>query len=1222
MQQGDEFSALKDLLHDYSPVETASVFSGFLLDPEYQPHIYRIEFAIKASLSLCKGEKKPTRKLIRNIFKEIEKTGITIQEDPPEDVFVSTLYLGDKYYKVLLGLWEGAIPQTQIFLNILQNIPKDKYILELYERIEKLLVISDRTIELNMLPNNCIGNKYSLENIPDRDSKDYRAYQKKVFLKFNPDLFDEKFTLIDDEFSLLLDEEFGNTILEEKPIYLNENNIVLLLPTAITISIRRHIINSLVSHMGKKGFISVLQHYQAKNIQDIRIFGEFYKAPVKFYKVGHIDSFLFSEVLIEFDKGYFYHFIFVMDSLEKIEEDWFAGFVISDNEVSVHIGTSIEKAKKLCIEQNEYAKGCSIVVPCGYGRGLAIGIDYKSDDAWGIESINIDDLATISNDQKCTPHLIWRMFESISKLNGMGTELINPNGFLNLYSYIKNNGYSLLFEQDVESSHLINVMLIPTNSHLGLREEILQSIDKRIITHPEFGKLIVRRAFSESYFGDSLKSVLYMPEDLDKKVFRVVYLDNSYTIWIEQKLLKDVDFRLQYKIFDAATYWLCKIMEVLARHHIIIEKSLKIWKLDFEIPLKLDELKNDVNKDEILSSSSNLYIDGVLLSNFNITFIKGLASEENHSEQALIIAFLQYLSDSGASFDLKVLLEEIIGNEAAKHMHFFVANKYREFFITDDDNAIYIENIDEEIIKLNLGWSIRDREDGNIIHGKNECKQYLNKLVGKLWELLQVKLKLLDRASLVEALLKNIEICTYEINKWRRTFKAVLSLEASNETTAYEVATKKISQMIAATVSSRLVIEMAICESSVNCGKEAGTLDIQELICLASFLHHLGGLSEAINYDAIPAELKITSFGDILYDQTFNDRIIGKYGEGIHKKQLQNSIENYSDNFVVNKSVKEVNHLLEKEFLEAFVDEFGYTIDDIRRFLDFLEDYGLKRNELVFQIPQNELINQFAEKEREIFTIILDSLIIYPRNDWTNIPHPYKKNDWQPWRFKRRYSITMKPVVQIDTFEKFLLISPQLVRDSFFNLLRNCYEAYLDEEHFTSKIMQRWIGSSRAKRGLDFNITVSEELEKLGLSTRVEVKLTEILNKKMEDFGDVDVLAWDDDKNIVYVIECKDLEFAKTYGEIAKQLYDFKGKVNSHGKKDRLLKHVKRIEELKKDINGLAKYTKLNPSNLEIRGLIVFSATVPMVFDEGREYIDEIEFLSFDELEKLKDEVN
>lgn len=35
--------------------------------------------------------------------------------------------------------------------------------------------------------------------------------------------------------------------------------------------------------------------------------------------------------------------------------------------------------------------------------------------------------------------------------------------------------------------------------------------------------------------------------------------------------------------------------------------------------------------------------------------------------------------------------------------------------------------------------------------------------------------------------------------------------------------------------------------------------------------------------------------------------------------------------------------------MEAYIDEFNYTIDDARLFLDFLEDYGLKINELVLQ---------------------------------------------------------------------------------------------------------------------------------------------------------------------------------------------------------------------------------------------------------------------------------
>lgn len=277
----------------------------------------------------------------------------------------------------------------------------------------------------------------------------------------------------------------------------------------------------------------------------------------------------------------------------------------------------------------------------------------------------------------------------------------------------------------------------------------------------------------------------------------------------------------------------------------------------------------------------------------------------------------------------------------------------------------------------------------------------------------------------------------------------------------------------------------------------------------------------------------------------------------------------------------------------------------------------MKKNKLVFDITYNELIEVFDEEKRDLFKVILDSLIISSRNEWTKIPKPYKNNDWQPWRFRRRYSLAMKPIVQIDTFEKRLFISPQMIRDSFMNLLRNCYKAYLDEGHFQSKQMQRWVGETRSQTGLEFNSLVAKKLQDLGFTTKEEIKLTEILNKKMEDFGDVDVFAWDDKENIVYAIECKDLEFAKTEAEVAKQIYDFKGQINSHGKKDRLLKHVKRIELLKEDISGVAKFTKLDIDKLEIKGLIVFSNLVPMVFDQGREYVDEVRFMCFDELKNL-----
>ena len=239
----EEYFNLEKILSPYSPVETASVFSGLLLNPEYQSHQYRLEFAVNACLSFCKGNKSPNRKIIRDVYKELEKCSVSHMEDPAEDVFISTLWLGYKSYKVSLGLWEGAIPQTQVFLNILYDLREDEHFQELYKRIEKLLSISHIVIEKNKLSINRVGNESFLESLRDIDSKNFMNYQENVILEYDPIFSDDNININKHEFDNLINENFGNNTLELKPIFTDGARIILLLPTGITISIKRHIIN-------------------------------------------------------------------------------------------------------------------------------------------------------------------------------------------------------------------------------------------------------------------------------------------------------------------------------------------------------------------------------------------------------------------------------------------------------------------------------------------------------------------------------------------------------------------------------------------------------------------------------------------------------------------------------------------------------------------------------------------------------------------------------------------------------------------------------------------------------------------------------------------------------------------------------------------------------------------------------------------------------------------
>jgi hypothetical protein len=102
-----------------------------------------------------------------------------------------------------------------------------------------------------------------------------------------------------------------------------------------------------------------------------------------------------------------------------------------------------------------------------------------------------------------------------------------------------------------------------------------------------------------------------------------------------------------------------------------------------------------------------------------------------------------------------------------------------------------------------------------------------------------------------------------------------------------------------------------------------------------------------------------------------------------------------------------------------------------------------------------------------------------------------------------------------------------------------------------------------------------------------------ILGKTYRASGDIDVLAWKNGR--VLLIECKDLLFAKTPGEMAEQLSDFRGELKPDGKPDDLLRHLRRIDLISNNLPQLANHLRL-PEGLTVEGHLVFKNPVPMQF--------------------------
>jgi len=144
--------------------------------------------------------------------------------------------------------------------------------------------------------------------------------------------------------------------------------------------------------------------------------------------------------------------------------------------------------------------------------------------------------------------------------------------------------------------------------------------------------------------------------------------------------------------------------------------------------------------------------------------------------------------------------------------------------------------------------------------------------------------------------------------------------------------------------------------------------------------------------------------------------------------------------------------------------------------------------------------------------------------------------------------------------------------------------------------MREWIGRANHLQRTAFNTKVAERMRDLGWRAEVEVKVTKILGKSLNrDYGDVDVLAWKPQSGIVLAIECKDLEFNKTMGEVAEQLADFRGLIGPNGQRDALRRHLDRVDILAAHPAEIAKALRL-VAPVQIEGYLVFKNPVPMRF--------------------------
>jgi hypothetical protein len=604
-------------------------------------------------------------------------------------------------------------------------------------------------------------------------------------------------------------------------------------------------------------------------------------------------------------------------------------------------------------------------------------------------------------------------------------------------------------------------------------------------------------------------------------------------------------------------------------------------------------------------------------------FDDGLCRQENFAERSLVEAIIRGVAvaaGEGSDTDKQEqLLARICPDTEARVMHRFEARSFRDYVRAEGPpDPVVIDKMDDATSRIGLGWRVRARKSGSEITGVDECTSVLNQVVKVELDDLCALLRGLDRTSLLSATLANHEAAAIDGDIWKRTARANLALHDDKDTAMLTIAEHQ-GRLNAVFLATRLVLEAGVCECPEKGGLPAGQLDLSKAMCHAVRAHQMGGWSDAIRWGAMEPRVRITPLGDIFVNHEFIDKVYEPFGQEKGRADVTEAAASYDKLHRPQKVVPTVAGVFEPEFLNAWEAEFGASLDGMRGFVDQLERTEPEAKPY-FVRPRSELIAVMAETGKmkpEVAAKTVGLLSLVPRGHWRVVSGEFNDKDWFPWRFRRRLSVLRRPLIQLDEQQDpNVMFAPGLVRDSLRLTLQAFHAGEVPSPHCQSPEMKKWVGQSNNVHRGKLNSEVADRMRELGWLVEREIKLTNILGRSLDrDYGDVDVLAWRAGSGRVLVIECKDLLFNKTLGQIAEQLSDFLGEVRKDGKRDLLRKHLDRLDVLNANKADIAKRLKLSLP-LDIEGHLVFRNPVPMRYAWER-MANKVRLSLFEELDQL-----
>ena len=1200
---------LSEFLGKYDLRSTVAQLAGLLTVPPLQANTLRIETVVHLAVAYCRGRRKTGPREIGNwLNRELGSSWVTMSEDPIGDVFVTNVETHEGNCRVFEGIWESNDYFVQVVIDTLDSPHAPQECQNLLGPALALLKLSD-----------CVAERVGLQRWHVEPS----APQGKVILPSATRLADraravtftdgeldslninrgvlEPFILCDEDRQALVAETIGHTSLERRPLVDLGGELVLALPHAVSPAIRRFVLAELQQMGYLPAFSEALATLQSQQVEEDGLWelkeqSTSLEPPTPDGKVPPLQDWL-----LKYDINKYLHVVLLHDRLDWLEAQDLSSLMEYPEGIGTSLKEYLKKVTNYCTSLPDFTEGMTLLVMGGLGRGYALSFDTWPSQ-WYLSSIRISNFLMLASepDRPVTRYLKCMKQKRWAEGEGLGFQSVD--GGYNLYCYWRRSSYQLVPH---ESPVGPGSMLVILNDYISsVQEEVRNLVDRHVLQTTDGRYIPVRRFFSDAYFKSLRERPIYVSlAHLRSGILAGAIETSRGPSWLVIRPREGGESirNLPYQMWEGSIELYDRLVfRTEALYPQAPTGPLEI-QLDFnDVLVPDDDLEYQPSMATGEPEIAILFERRAAIVKFPPNFLQYFRQPESTGEKLVLRSIAKGLVSlhQGVGKDvedgvLESLTNEVISDSGMRVLHvFLMADPVEQLQERLAQNPIFLAQEDYVFSKLKLSEGCLSNQTATRLMSKSECNDFLHRVVAKVWKRLRENLKRLDRASVIRKLLGVHEAIIQDRNHWRRTTKAALALYTQTEN-VFAVVEERETDRVSVAMAARALVEMAVCECPESDGRQLSRWEMDELLAKAALLIDVAMDSDALENDLVKPPIDLYPNGEYARDYSFQETVIKPFATAYRREGFEAAAA-YSELYRNEPSSerKAVDEMFSPEFVRAFRAEFGLTLPEAMTGFGELMVLAVENDNVIVETTLGEVKARLTSQSSlsvDASEAFVRAFGIFHRQEWETPPREFTRKDTYPWRFRRRLSVLVRPLLIFGTQDKDkILFGVGTLKIGISSLLDRIEHGRLPQELFTSTEMKRYIGTINNEEGHAFARETANQLCKEGWQTRNEVQMTEL--GASAELGDVDVLAWKPHGEI-QIIECKRLRLARTVAEIAEICRRFSGEA-----RDELDKHVRRIKWIKANPAGLQRIVGFTPNPALIDDRLVTNTRVPMTY--------------------------